>query len=50
MSYQEAKAKAPKISETGVIEYGIRNASWTLTEIDEKLFYCYYGISAYMEK
>lgn len=48
--YEKAKADTDRVSETGVIEYGIKDGSWTLIDFDEKLFYSYYGISSFFDK
>lgn len=43
--YQEAKEEAPEDSYVGRIEFGIENGEWTITSIEEELFYAYYGLS-----
>jgi rRNA maturation endonuclease Nob1 len=47
--YETAKAETDKVTETGVIEFGIKDGSWTLTNIDTDLFYAYYGIVSFMK-
>ncbi len=47
--YKRAKEETETVSYTGTIEFGIRDGSWTVTGLDKKLFYTYYGISSFME-
>ena len=47
--YNTAKANTDKVSNTGFIEFGIKDGSWTLTSIDTDLFYTYYGIISFMK-
>lgn len=44
--YEEAKASAPKKETTGTITYGKKDEEWVLLDIDENLFYSYYGIDS----
>ena len=43
--YQEAKSHTERLEYTGVIEFGMKDGSWTITDMDPKLMYSYYGIS-----
>jgi hypothetical protein len=47
--YEETKKETPKTTYTGTITFGIRDKKWTLTNLDEQLFYNYYGLSAESE-
>ena len=45
--YRTAKEKTPDVSSTGTLTFGIEDGAWTLTDLDEDLFFSYYGISSF---